>query len=73
VRGLLARSFPEVDAKYFFHVLGMWAVFVFLLWLGHDALGRVHDGGARGVLAIFVVAVVLGAPAVMHWFWQRSP
>lgn len=74
VRDVLARRYPNVtdgDIKYFFHVVRMWATFLFLLWLGWSALRHVGEG--REVLAVFVLAVALGVPVVMHWFWQRSP
>jgi hypothetical protein len=74
VRSLLARRFPNITdggIRYFFHVVRMWAAFIFLSWLGWSALGHVHGEG-RVVLALYVLAVALGAPAIMYWYWERS-
>jgi predicted signal transduction protein with EAL and GGDEF domain len=72
LRKRLVDRFSEAQVSYFFHVVKLWAVFLFLMWLGWSALTHYRDSYARPVLGLYVLATSIGAVFFLDWLRKQK-
>lgn len=72
LRKRLVDRFSEAQVSYFFHVVKLWAVFLFLMWLGWEALSHPRDAELRAVLGLYVIATSIGAVVFLDWLRKQK-
>ena len=72
LRTRLVDRFSEAQVSNFFHAVKLWAVFLFLLWLGWSALSHPREEYAQAILGFYVLATSIGAVFFLDWLRKQK-